>query len=250
LEFLLQNADLHAALVSRAEAFRHELTRLNLTKYNIGGEPWERPSQAIGKRVILVPGQVESDASLSWGAPDVRTNMELLRRVRESNPDAWLIYKPHPDVVAGMRKIGVHESDALRWCDESLVDASMGQLLDEVDEVHTMTSLAGFEALMRSRKVVCYGKPFYAGWGLTEDLSHFGDNRRTRHLDLRCLVAVVLLKYPTYVSFVTRRFMTAERALLEINMQRNNENIGGLRGVFRYCLRLTLRSWSRFIQNK
>lgn len=250
LEVMLQNTEIDGRLRSRAAALCQALTDLNLTKYNIAGEPWRRPTGAIGKRVILVPGQVESDASLAWGASEVRTNMDLLRRVRQANPNAWVIYKPHPDVVAGMRKRGVDESEARQWCNEMLLDASIGQLFGEIDEVHTMTSLAGFEALLRGRTVVCYGRPFYAGWGLTDDLSLSSNDRRSRQVDLHCLVAVVLLKYSTYVSFVTRRFMTAERALLEINMQRNNENVGRIWRVFRYCQRLGLRGWAEFIKKQ
>ena len=43
----------------------------------------------------------------------------------------------------------------------------MDVLLGIVDEVHTLTSLTGFEALLRGIEVHAYGGPFYAGWGLT-----------------------------------------------------------------------------------
>ena len=36
--------------------------------------------------------------------------------------------------------------------------------------METMTSLAGFEALLRGKPVTTHGQPFYAGWGLTEDI--------------------------------------------------------------------------------
>jgi len=125
-----------------------------------------------------------------------------------------VIYKPHPDVVAGLRRNGADEADAARWCDEVLVDVAMGALLPSVDEVHTITSLSGFEALLRGKKVVCHGQPFYAGWGLTEDLWPLA--RRTRRLSLDELVAGALILYPTYVSRTTGRFTTPERALDEL----------------------------------
>jgi capsular polysaccharide export protein len=90
----------------------------------------------------------------------------------------------------------------------------MGALLEEVDEVHTLTSLAGFEALLRGKRVVTFGQPFYSGWGLTED--HVSFPRRTRTLTLDELVAGVLLLYPVYLSRQTGRFTTPERALQEL----------------------------------
>jgi capsular polysaccharide export protein len=64
-----------------------------------------------------------------------------------------------------------------------------------------MTSLAGYEALLRARRVVVYARPFYAGWGLTEDLVPLP--RRDRRLTLEELSAGVLLLYPRYVDPVT-----------------------------------------------
>lgn len=80
--------------------------------------------------------------------------------------------------------------------------------------MHVLTSLAGFEALLRGKKVVCYGQPFYAGWGLTVDIDPLP--RRTRRVTLDELVAATLILYPTYVSRTTGRFTTPERALDEL----------------------------------
>ncbi len=115
-------------------------------------------------------GSGRDDASLVYGAPKIRSNMGLLRAVRQANPDAYIVYKPHPDVMAGLRARGAGEENALNWCDEQVTDAIMGDLLMAVDEVHVLTSIAGFEALLRGKPVTCYGQPFYSGWGLTVDI--------------------------------------------------------------------------------
>ena len=163
---------------------------------------------------MLVPGQVETDASIAYGAPGVRSNLDLLRAVRARRPDAHLVYKPHPDVLAGKRPRGELEDEARRWCDEIVTDVPMHRLLEAVDELQVLTSLAGFEALLRGKPVVCHGSPFYAGWGLTEDvLPH---PRRTRRLNLDELVAAALILYPTYVSRSSGAFTTPERALYEL----------------------------------
>ena len=78
----------------------------------------------------------------------------------------------------------------------------MAALLETVDAVHVLTSLAGFEALMRGRDVTCHGVPFYAGWGLTRDLGAVPD-RRTRTLTLDALIAGVLILYPRYLDPIT-----------------------------------------------
>ncbi|WP_082729089.1 capsular polysaccharide biosynthesis protein [Burkholderia sp. LA-2-3-30-S1-D2] len=216
LEMLLAHATFSPELVERAARLRRAVCDAGITKYNLAGRAnWSRPQ---GRRVILVPGQVETDASIRFGASDIRSNMDLLRAVRVANPDAYLLYKPHPDVVAGLRKVGRGEGDAAQWCDETLGSVSFHELLGSVDEVHVLTSLAGFEALMRGVKVVTYGQPFYAGWGITHDagLTEAVRQRRARVLELDELVAAALILYPTYVSRTTRRFTTPERALQEL----------------------------------
>jgi capsular polysaccharide export protein len=65
-----------AAEAGRA-ADRHADPR-GITKYNLAPEPAAGP--AGDREIILVPGQVEDDASILRGAGDVDTNLELLAR--------------------------------------------------------------------------------------------------------------------------------------------------------------------------
>jgi capsular polysaccharide export protein len=117
--------------------------------------------------------------------------------VRKDYPHAFLIWKNHPDVVSGNRR------GRLGPAAEALVDlvvdhTDINRCLDGCDMVATMTSLTGFEGLMRGRRVVTYGRPFYAGWGLTED--RLTCERRTRRATLDQLVHAALIAYPLYVS--------------------------------------------------
>jgi capsular polysaccharide export protein len=219
LEHLLQTAAFDAPTLQRAAALRGQLVSTGLTKYNVGATPWRRPAAAAGKKVVLVPGQVETDAAIRLGATAVTTNLALLQAAREAEPGAWVVYKPHPDVVAGLRNAGVHENLAAQSCDEIVTGVPMGTLLESVNAVHVLTSLTGFEALLRGKEVVCHGLPFYAGWGLTQDRLPL--LRRTRLLGLDELVAGVLLLYPTYVSRVSREACTAEQALAELLIWRS-----------------------------
>ncbi len=212
LERILQETTFDTALLERARKLRERIVNANLTKYNATTQGWRRP--ATTKRVILVPGQVEHDAAIRFATPGVNTNIGLLRAVRQNNPDAYVVYKPHPDVAAGLRHEGQGETEVKNWCDEIVTDADMGSMLAAVDEVHVLTSLTGFEALLREKPVTCYGQPFYAGWGLTTE--HAPLTRRTRALELDELVAGALILYPTYVSRVTECFTTPERVVDEL----------------------------------
>jgi capsular polysaccharide export protein len=239
LEHALLTTEFPADLLARANRLRDRIVEGGLTKYNVGAGTWRRSKDAL--RVILVPGQVESDASIRYGGSSIRSNMGLLQAVREANPSAYVMYKPHPDVLAGLRTKGAGEDEALRWCDEVVTDVAMGTLLSAVDEVHVLTSLAGFEALLRGKKVTCYGQPFYAGWGLTDDI--MPPVRRTRRLTLDELVAGALILYPTYVSRVTGKFTTAERALDELLEWRQQKPTG--MPLWRKALRFVLRLGKR-----
>jgi capsular polysaccharide export protein len=178
----------------RAKRLISSLTHAGVSKYNVGSTGL--PQLPKGRR-ILVPGQVEDDASVLKGCSGVSRNLDLLKQVRSENPDAVILYKPHPDVEAGLRDGAVSVADMAKYADLVLEDADPVALIDVVDEVWTMTSLLGFEALLRGRAVTCLGMPFYAGWGLTRDMAQVPD-RRQASPTLAQMVHAVLVDYPRY----------------------------------------------------
>ncbi|MGJ8602719.1 MAG: capsular polysaccharide biosynthesis protein [Marivita sp.] len=180
-----------------------------VTKYATGHSA-ERLTTPDGRPVLLVPGQVEDDASVVLGSPEITTNAALLQRVRNINADAYILYKPHPDVAAGLRPGAVDRAD--RWADQVVTDMPMAALLEHVDAVWTMTSLTGFEALLRNVPVTVLGLPFYAGWGLTTDLCPV-PARRGKIVGLEGLVHAALIGYPRYVDPVTGQACPVEVAL-------------------------------------
>jgi capsular polysaccharide export protein len=197
LETMLAERSFPPALIARARGLIRAIVAGRVSKYNLSGAavpadwPRDRPR-------VLVPGQVEDDASILLGARGVTGNAALLATVRAARPEAFLIWKPHPDVVAGYRAGAVDAAFVQRHADAVATDIPMPALLDAVDEVHTITSLTGFEALLRGVHVVCWGAPFYAGWGLTED--HVALPRRGRRRSLEELVAAALILYPRYLD--------------------------------------------------
>jgi capsular polysaccharide export protein len=145
---------------------------------------------------------VEDDRAVQAGGCGLVLNLDLLARVRRQAPNAYILYKPHPDVVAGHRRGAVRDSDCLRFADEVVGDLPIASLIAMVDEVHVNSSLTGFEALLRGKKVTTHGVPFYAGWGLTDDLGPV-PARRTGRRTIDELVAATLLLYPRYFDPVT-----------------------------------------------
>jgi capsular polysaccharide export protein len=158
-----------------------------------------------------VVGQVEGDASIKYGAGEVRTNLGLLKAVRAAAPDAFIIWKPHPAVETGRRRGYLRPDLASQFADLVLSQGDVGSLFGQVDGLHTLTSQAGFEALLRGLPVTCWGRPFYAGWGLTEDRDVVA--RRQRLLSLDELVAACLILYPRYQDPITGLPCTPELLL-------------------------------------
>ncbi|MGQ7845712.1 capsular polysaccharide biosynthesis protein [Granulosicoccus sp. 3-233] len=204
----------------RARVLRQSILSANLTKYNVGrqeGESVPRNARTADKKRILVVGQVEGDQSILRGGKDVRSNGGLLTAVRKANPDAFIVYKPHPDVVSGNRKGEVNDS-ILNSCVDRV--ESVRHFLDclhECDELHTMTSLSGFEAILRDVPVVTYGMPFYAGWGITTDTLTCARRRGERTVDE--LVYLCLVAYPHYVDLDSGEFISVEQLIAKMGAE-------------------------------
>ena len=218
LEILLQNKQFIEVELERAEALKNALLKNELSKYNLGGS-FSKSALKLSEnqKIVLIPGQVEGDASIIKGCFDISSNSDLVKAVRRDNPDAFIIYKPHPDVVSGNREGKVDINTTNKFTDLVLTDTSITDCLAVVDEVHTMTSLVGFEGLLRQLKVVCYGIPFYSNWGLTIDRHSL--KRRTRKLELNQLVAATLIDYPLYINWETQAFTTPEVIVEQLKKQ-------------------------------
>ena len=188
------------------------------SKYNCGTT--KLPGLPDGP-AILVAGQVEDDASILMGAGHIRTNLALLAAARAAHPTAVLVYKPHPDVEAGLRPGRLSPAQMAGLADVVLQGADPAACIARCDEVWTITSTLGFEALLRGKPVTSVGMPFYAGWGLTTDLCPVPERRlqlaqqaRTHGpLDLNRLVHAALIACPRYHDAVSGLPCSPETAL-------------------------------------
>lgn len=222
IENLLKTRELTSTQYQCAQKLRDLLVELNISKYNVGvAKKLIKPSE--DQKNLLVIGQVEDDMSVQLGGVEIKTNLALLKEVRRNNSKAYIIYKPHPDVHAGLRVGKIEEQVVLQYANQIELDSSILECFEICDEVHTITSLSGFEALLRGLKVYCYGMPFYAGWGLTQD--KFQCDRRNKNLDLDTLVYVTLVEYAVYniekTTSMNIPLVSPEDVILYIQSQMN-----------------------------
>ncbi len=204
----------------RAERLRRAILAGGVTKYNLAPAPADLTARIAALRaarpgapVVLVPGQVEDDASIRLGAGAIRTNRALLEAARAALPGAILLYKPHPDVEAGLRPGLVPDAAALADLVLDRIDAQSALAL--ADRVWTITSGLGFEALLRGLAVTTLGAPFYAGWGLTDDRGPVPERRKQPQPrpDLDRLTHAALIAYPRYLDPISGQPCPPERAV-------------------------------------
>lgn len=213
LEHIIAHHVFSDELVERADRLIRSIVDKGVSKYNVG-DAVAFPVVDAGRLKILVPGQVEKDASIRYGSPVTKTNRALVAAVRALYPEAYLAYKEHPDVTSGMRS-GGEVPDA---ADIIVRDGDIKDWIAWCDRVETMTSLAGFEALIRDKPVGVHGIPFYAGWGLTNDRLQVA--RRTRVISKQMLAAAALILYPFYVHPLSGMPCRVEELVEEIALKR------------------------------
>lgn len=213
LENILQNHIFTEKEKEKSKNLIEKIVENRFSKYNILSHKELKLNTKANQKIILIPAQVEDDASMIYGGMGFDT-LKLIQTVRKNNIDAFIVYKTHPDVVSGNRKGLKDKNIILEYCDAVIEDISIDTSIGLCDEVHTITSTAGFDALLRNKKVFTYGLPFYAGWGLTEDFQKC--ERRTNKLDLYSLCAGVFLLYPKYISPKTKTLCGANETLDEL----------------------------------
>jgi capsular polysaccharide export protein len=234
LEKILNDTDFDEGIIKKAKKIQEFVIREGISKYNTDKD--ENIDIHTDKKIILAVGQVDDDASILYGSHDM-SNLALLRAVREKNPHAFIIYKPHPDVLAKNRVGALSDKETLLYADKIIKKGSLGSVLGVCDEVHTITSLVGFEALLRGKRVVTYGMPFYSGWGLSDDMCE--NKRRKRKLSIYELIAGVLILYPRYISPKTYEICDIEVFLSQFNQEKMRYTLKRniLQKIFNFCAR-------------
>ncbi|MEK4566280.1 hypothetical protein MKX54_16550 [Alkalihalobacillus sp. FSL R5-0424] len=199
-------------LLPTARLAKEKLIKMGVSKYNHTART--NINDIYGekkKRRILVIGQVEDDASIRYGCSREIRNNDLVWAAYNENPDAEIIYKPHPDVLGGYRKAYSDPKEVEHISKVVTEPLGLVDALETIDHVYTITSLAGFEALIRGIDVTCFGAPFYSGWGLTDDRQEV--TRRKRNVTVDELFAAAYIVYPRYLHPITNERINLEKAI-------------------------------------
>lgn len=183
-ERLNSNFRLPLAERERAERVMRRIVKAKISKYN--SQPFYRPAVSLGyNRRVLVVDQNFSDASTFYGRAGEKDFQAMLQAAIAENPDAEILVKTHPDLnwVKGGTRRGYFDqmtsSGQVRIIRDSV---NPFELFDLVDKVYVGTSGMGIEALLAGKQVICFGAPFYAGWGLTDDRTEVPHRHRRRDL--------------------------------------------------------------------
>jgi capsule polysaccharide export protein KpsC/LpsZ len=131
-------------------------------------------------------------------------NADLLETAMKKSPKAkiWLLParrgQKHPELSKAYQVLDAQTP---------LVD-----LLSQVQCVYANESRLGFEALIHQAKVIVTGKPFYAGYGLTEDLND-ALKKSPQVYTLEQLVVDICLKKSRYQNLETKQMVSAQDIL-------------------------------------
>lgn len=204
------------ALLARARAAMAEMRRLRISKYNLGAEPSPATAALIGAGpFVLCVDQTAGDASVALGGAGPNSFRRMLAAACAENPGTRILVKTHPDVVAGLRRGLVDPADAARAGAVVIGEAlDPWLLLEGATRVYTVTSQLGLEALVAGVPVRCFGLPFHAGWGATED--EIPCPRRTRRRTAVEIFAAAYLLYARYADPQTGAPRTLEETIAAI----------------------------------
>lgn len=199
-EDLLGDDTAHEVARARALILQH-----GLSKYN-HAPPLAQVQAARGRELlrrgdaqrVLVVDQTAGDLSIALGGASAPCFADMLQAALAENPRATVYVKTHPETITGRKKGhfgGLRDSARVVVLREAIEPLS---LLRRMDSVYVVSSTLGFEALLADKPVHCFGLPWYAGWGLTQDRQRCERRTRTRGVDE--LFAAAYLRCTRYLN--------------------------------------------------
>lgn len=171
------------------------ILRYNISKYN-DGKNFAHVSLSKNKEQILIILQTEGDASLKYGMLENYTTTQMIDSAIDENPNADIYLKIHPDVLSGKKRSDIDIANVKKQCFIIEENVNPISLLKNFSKVYTKTSQMGFEALLVGCECVCFGMPFYAGWGATIDKQNC--SRRKRNLSVEEIFSASYILYTNY----------------------------------------------------
>ena len=224
LESILLNYDFDndVKLKERAVNIVDDMVNLGLTKYNNFDYGIDSSDLKAKVETVLVIGQVEKDASILYGCDKPITNIELVKAAIADNPSSKIIFRPHPDLIMGNRKDGGDIKEIRKLVEIQSPELPLANALTNANKVYVITSLVGFEALLHDKDVTVLGKPFYSGWGLTNDKQRIP--RRNRKLSKYDLFSATYILYPDYFDVKNNKKANVEEIISSLKIERNQRD--------------------------
>ncbi|PCM55993.1 capsule biosynthesis protein, partial [Campylobacter sp. BCW_8712] len=178
------------------------------------------------EKKVLIIAQTGKDASLEFGlAKDFKT-VDMIKDAIKENPDSKIYIKIHPDVLSGKKQSDLVINSLPKECILITENFNPIVLLEFFDKVYTKTSGMGFEALMQECECICYGMPFYAGWGLTKDKLECKRRMQKRSLEEVFYAAYILYSeyFNPYLNQKSNIFDTIQTLAKYKDIEKVNSN--------------------------
>ena len=181
---------------------------------------------AGSKKIIFVPGQAEDDdLTFVGGHMAINNDYHFLKTICEQNENSFIVYKPHHNhktkTNSEVSKEGIISLNAIAGQKKNKLviedNASISHCIDYCTEVHINNHDCGLEAIIKGKKVITYGNPFYSGYGLTEDKQH--SLRPKRNLTVHELALGTYMLYPRYKVPEHEGFVNAFTALEYVKLK-------------------------------
>lgn len=221
LEDLLNSeADLLTDLEIEVERARRLIVTHRLSKYNHAPDLRDGVMRDGDRRRVLVVDQTKGDMAVVLGGADSNTFAAMLDAALTENPQATIYVKTHPEVSAGSKGgylTNIGEDSRIVMLREAVNPMS---LIEHMNHVYVVSSTMGFEALLAGKPVTCFGLPWYAGWGATDDRQIC--SRRIRQRSVDELFAAAYFRYTRYLDPITRKLGTIFNVLDWLILQRKS----------------------------
>lgn len=189
-------------VMTKVKFSRDAILKFQLSKYNHAPDLNDGVIRSDDLASVLVVDQTDGDMSVVCGGASEASFADMLHAALLENPTATIYVKTHPEVSAG-RKGGylteIHNSERVVVVRDTVNPID---LIQKMDRVYVVTSQMGFEALMCGKPVVCFGVPWYAGWGVTDDrvIDSPAWKRRIKKRTVDELFAAAYLHYTRYLN--------------------------------------------------
>jgi capsular polysaccharide export protein len=204
-------AGVNTAQAARARALVQQWRGGAVSKYNHAAEY----AGLLPESYVLVVDQTLGDLSVALGGANAEAFAAMLAAALDEYPDEPVVVKIHPDVFVRAKRGWLPEKllshPRIRLIGESCHAA---RLLRQARAVYAVTSLMGFEALLWDKPVRCFGMPFYAGWGLTQDVLPAPQRRSVASRE--ALVHAALVTLPRYANPAGGALWQAEDAIAHV----------------------------------